>query len=316
MPLYTFSDVPITKLPQGTLVTTTAQGTVTAGPDSYYFLLGEISFLLSGSELLASGGSFITQAPVITGDTLPSGATSVSGTTPESDGTLIGLFVNESQVGTTVSVDHAWTVTFTPALEAGDLVAALALAPEVGAIGSEDSGNHEAIQTDTPVIDTPLADGATSVSGTSSEADGCVVTVYVDSVSRGNATVASGVWALTGIVDTLDTGEIVTATAFTGGKGPSEVADPVTVLALTAVPTITTPVADGDTHVAGTCNEANGTTVEVFVDNVSKGTTTVTSHAWDKTGLVALVAAQVVKARAVAVGKAPSAYSIPVTVTA
>ena len=87
-------------------------------------------------------------------------------------------------------------------------------------------------------------------------------------------------------------------------------------LVQSTAPTVTSPICAGATSVSGTSTELPvTTTIEVFKNSVSVGTTTVAvGGTWTKTGLAALVAGDVVKARATAVGKSASADSNVVTV--
>ena len=88
----------------------------------------------------------------------------------------------------------------------------------------------------------------------------------------------------------------------------------VTVNAITSAPVITSPIATGATSVSGTSSEIDGTTIDVLINAVSKGTTTVTTNAWTKTDLTALTDGQVVTANATATGKCVSPISNSVTV--
>src|SRR5262249_5619175 len=86
--------------------------------------------------------------------------------------------------------------------------------------------------------------------------------------------------------------------------------------ASSAAPMFNSPICAGATSVSGTSSEANGTTIEVFVNSVSAGTTTVSSNAWTKSGLSGLSAADAVTAKATTTGKCTSAASASVTVSA
>ncbi|MTI88653.1 MAG: hypothetical protein FH748_11870 [Balneolaceae bacterium] len=90
-------------------------------------------------------------------------------------------------------------------------------------------GGFGASVTDVPSIDIPLVDGDTEVSGTSIEADGTTITVYVGGSSVGTATVSSNTWTTT--VTALSAGDIVTASADATGKDASAQSDGITVLA-------------------------------------------------------------------------------------
>ena len=88
----------------------------------------------------------------------------------------------------------------------------------------------------------------------------------------------------------------------------------VTFQAVTTAPIVTTPILTGATSVSGTSTEDDGTTINVIVDAISKGTTTVASGSWTKTGLTALTAGQVVSATATATDRCESTASNSVTV--
>ncbi len=64
-----------------------------------------------------------------------------------------------------------------------------------------------------PGIDGPVADAATTVTGTSSEADGAIIELFRDGVSVGTTLVSSGTWSFTSISPALSIGEELTATA-------------------------------------------------------------------------------------------------------
>ncbi|WP_188619031.1 Ig-like domain-containing protein, partial [Christiangramia forsetii] len=53
-----------------------------------------------------------------------------------------------------------------------------------------------------------------------------------------------------------------------------------------ACPSITGPIAVGATSITGTSSEVDGTTIEVFRDEVSQGTTSVSSGSWTLSGLI------------------------------
>ncbi|MEI6853923.1 MAG: hypothetical protein WCL06_13845, partial [Bacteroidota bacterium] len=73
------------------------------------------------------------------------------------------------------------------------------------------------------------------MSGTSTEADGTVITVYKGGVSQGTTTVSSGVWTKSGL--TLANGNVITATAMASGYCVSSPSSPVSVNATPNAPT-------------------------------------------------------------------------------
>ncbi len=186
----------------------------------------------SFSDFILGISSPTTTAPVIT-TPIAAGATSVTGTSSEADGTVIQVYVNGSPLGSTTTVTtNAWTMSGMTALVAGDLVKATALA--TGKLLSVFS-NEVTVSavTTAPTVASPILAGATTVSGTSAEADGAVITVYVNGFPLGSTTtVTSNAWLLAGVT-ALNGGDLVTATALASGKLVSEVSDEVTVLGAT-----------------------------------------------------------------------------------
>ncbi|OFX53624.1 MAG: hypothetical protein A2046_14100 [Bacteroidetes bacterium GWA2_30_7] len=73
-----------------------------------------------------------------------------------------------------------------------------------------------------PSINSPILNGATSVSGTSTEIDGTTIKVYINGTPYGTTTsVSGGTWTLSGIAPTLATGNIIGASAQVIGEGES-----------------------------------------------------------------------------------------------
>ncbi|WP_316632483.1 hypothetical protein [uncultured Flavobacterium sp.] len=117
-----------------------------------------------------------------------------------------------------------------------------------------------------------ISTGASSVSGTSTEADGTVITVYKNGVSIGTASVSLGAWTLTGISPVLSTGQVITTTATASGKGQSIAnCNPVTVVSCALVTTV--PAAGDITKISGskgysvTVNRPIGTIVKCYNAN-------------------------------------------------
>lgn len=71
-----------------------------------------------------------------------------------------------------------------------------------------------------PSINSPISSGATSVSGSSSEASGTTIKVFADDVQIGTTTTSGTSWTLSGI-GPLTGGQVVYATATASGKGES-----------------------------------------------------------------------------------------------
>ncbi|MBU6158431.1 MAG: T9SS type A sorting domain-containing protein [Bacteroidetes bacterium] len=101
--------------------------------------------------------------------------------------------------------------------------------------------NCSAVASLRPTVSSPICNSATSVSGTSTEANGSVVTVFRSGSSIGTTTVSGGSWTLTGI--SLSTGNQITATVRASGKCISPASLSVTVVRPPTVATPATPSA-------------------------------------------------------------------------
>ena len=115
--------------------------------------------------------------------------------------------------------------------------------PTSGATVPTTTGNNIPARSTPPVVTGPLLRGATAVSGTSVEAAGTTLTVYVNGTAVGTTTVqAGGGWTLTGIT-ALVSGALVKATATATGKSESDFSNEVqvgpTLACATAAPSIT-----------------------------------------------------------------------------
>jgi hypothetical protein len=102
--------------------------------------------------------------------------------------------------------------------------------PTSGGTVPTTTGNNIPSRSMPPVVNSPILSGATSVSGTSAEVAGTVITVYVDGSALGTTTTvqANGTWTLTGITP-LVTGALVKATATATGKSMSDFSNEVQV---------------------------------------------------------------------------------------
>ncbi|MGF7140910.1 Ig-like domain-containing protein [Roseimarinus sediminis] len=81
-------------------------------------------------------------------------------------------------------------------------------------------GEEVLIRSECPTITGPISTGATSVSGSSNEANGTVIEVYLNDVSIGTTTVSGNAWSL-GSVGPFTSGDVLNATATAPGKGVS-----------------------------------------------------------------------------------------------
>ncbi len=238
------------------------------------------------------------------------GSTSVSGTITAANGTVITVYSGATSLGTTTVTSNAWTKTGLTALTAGESITATAQTS--GQCVSASSVAVIVATTAIPAVNSPICVGATSVSGTSTAANGTTITVYSGVTNLGTTTVSGGTWTKTGL-SALASGASITATAQTSGQCVSA-ASAAVVVATTATPTVTSPICVGATSVSGTVTAANGTVITVYSGATNLGTTTVTSNAWTKTGLAALASGASITATAQTTGSCVSTASTAVVV--
>ncbi len=149
-----------------------------------------------------------------------------------------------------------------------------AVATTLSSIGS--GGSFPAPRSAVPTVGGPIAAAATSVSGTSTEPDGTLITVFVNGASVGTTTVTGGLWTRAGL-GALASGVSVTATATATGKSVSLVSNAVVVgSTCTAPPTITCTDPKG-IEVTGPAGAPTGTTIRIY--NVSGLVNTGTTNA-------------------------------------
>ncbi|SIT73704.1 Por secretion system C-terminal sorting domain-containing protein [Pontibacter indicus] len=95
------------------------------------------------------------------------------------------------------------------------------------------AGEFPKIAATPPVVSSLIQANSTSISGTSAEAAGSLITVFRNGTSIGTTTVsANGTWTLSGLSSTmLQSGNIITATVTPSNKTVSALSAPVTVVA-------------------------------------------------------------------------------------
>ncbi|HLG03626.1 MAG TPA: hypothetical protein VI731_08530, partial [Bacteroidia bacterium] len=257
------------------------------------------------------------------------GATSVSGYSTHADGTLIKVFVNASQIGTTTVTSGSWTLSgISPALASGAIVTASATAP--GRSESFSTCNSTEIGT---ICTAPLANGL--VSGNSKAIcgapgtgiPGATVLVYYQNGTPFN----------TGLVSTVDPdGSFLwkcNVSTVNCNSGPNCISNGAYYITqtfgsecesdgvwicigsnpTTAAPVITSPVLETSNSVPGT-SVANAT-VQLWSGSTLLGITTSNGAGnWTVTP-VSLVSGDVLTALAILPGQCASPLSSPVTVT-
>lgn len=137
---------------------------------------------------------------------------------------------------------------------------------------------------DAPVVGTPICPGSTLVRGSSTEAEGTLITVFINGLPAGTTTVSSTQgWVKT--VPALSEADQVSATAQAVGECTSGELPSVTVWGQSDVPVITTPICAGATTISGTSTEPDGSTIIVYRTGLRMPNifTTVTANAWSIT---------------------------------
>ncbi|MFC5269720.1 T9SS type A sorting domain-containing protein [Adhaeribacter terreus] len=216
------------------------------------------------------GNSGNSTAPTLTTNPIKPATTSISGTgiagsriVVLADNMFIGAVnIPATPTGTAIS----WTLSGI-AVGAGKTIQVQQV--EAGKCASTFVSRMVTDPTTTPVVNGPIHSNSTSISGTSIEPAGTVITIYRNGTSIGTATVmASGTWTLTGVTGLAATNTI-TATALAANKTISATSNSVTVAAAPAA----TPAVPNVTLIGGVAYKEGGTTVNVTVPaNIPTGT--------------------------------------------
>jgi len=148
-----------------------------------------------------------------------------------------------------------------------------------------------------PTITAPIQNLATSVSGTSTEANGTVITLYKNGVATAfTTTVSSGTWTITGISPALSgtTPDLIGATAKASGKGESIYnCNVVTVKACGSVAPLGSGTTNNGKNVCGAAGTGiSGATISVYLNGslvtpggVNSGVQSNGSFLWGCTGV-------------------------------
>jgi large repetitive protein len=300
----------VTVYVNGTPYTTTVQagGTYTvtvpalAGGDQVY-----ATVTAGGQTSSPSATATVQFAPPVVSSPILAGASSISGTSTSPVGTTITVYNNGSPIGTTtVQAGGTWTLTGVSGLVGGEPITATA-----GTGAAESTVSNTVVVTPAaPTITTPLVEGATSVSGTSTAPVGSTITVYVNGTPYTTTVQAGGTYTVT--VPALAGGDQVYATVTAGGQtsGPSA-----TATVQFAPPVVSSPILAGASSISGTSAAAVGTTITVYNNGSPIGTTTVQAGGtWTLTGVSGLVGGESITATA-GTGSAESTVSNTVVVT-
>lgn len=219
-----------------------------------------------------------TALPVITQTAIYPGSSTISGTAAASS--TVRLLVNGFIVATTTATAGGAYSFSNPVLQTGDIVTVNA--QSAGQCVSTAATLTVTCFTSSPVITTDaqgfLTTGSTTVSGTSTEANGTTIRLYQSpSTLLGTTTVTNKAWSLT--VTALTGAQSFYATAQNGSCSISaNSASASTRSATTICPTITgTPYADGAASVSGTLPSSFTGTVYLYQDGAQIGSVAVTA---------------------------------------
>lgn len=255
--------------------------------DGTYGLTAQETSKCESGLVFACLNTTAASTPTITQTNLYTSSTTVSGNVASGSGATVRLYIN-GKLKTTATADGSGNYSFTSlVLSVGDVVNVFAQtsASCVSAVAAR----TVACFTTPPVITTDnngnLSAGSTTITGTSGEPVGTVVTVLENSISIGSTTVQSGgTWSLT---YTPIATRNYTATQQNGTCAASTASTAATALAATIVcPTITGTYRADTTSVNGTLPSSFSGTIRLYLDGTNIGSTTVSNATtWAITGL-------------------------------
>ena len=177
-----------------------ALSTVSGDADYFY------DFFIQYSDLQLSSGS---QPVGITAVTVTSAGSGISGTISDFNG------INDQQYGgDPINIMNVLMTTFPPL--------------PLSVLTEDFNPDTWTTKTTKPTVNEGVVASSTSISGTSLEANGTVITVYKNGVSIGTTTVTGNSWTLNG-VSGLVSGDLITAKALASNKTLSDISNTVIV---------------------------------------------------------------------------------------
>jgi len=177
-----------------------ALSTVSGDADYFY------DFFIQYSDLQLASGS---QPVGITAVTVTSAGSGISGTISDFNG------INDQQYGgDPINIMNVLMTTFPPL--------------PLSVLTEDFNPDSWTTKTTKPTVNQGIVASNTSISGTSLEANGTVITVYKNGVSIGTTTVSGNAWTLTG-VSGLVAGDSITAKALASNKTLSDISNTVVV---------------------------------------------------------------------------------------
>jgi hypothetical protein len=254
--------------------------------------------------------------PVVTGPIL-AGASSISGTSGAADGTVITIYEDGAPIGTATVASGAWTLSGVSGLIGGESITAVAAAGTAAQSAVSNTVVVTALPSVPPIVSSSLlAGGSQTILGSSVEAPGSVIAVFVGGVLVGTTTVGlDGSWSFGPTA--LSAGQVVSATVQAAGKSVSTLSNQVVVSAnsgaVTPPPVVSFPIPALATSVSGT--SVPNAAVDIYADGFYLGTVTADgSGAWTLPGVPPLVDGTIVSATATLAGSGTSDWSAPVIV--
>ncbi|MFN5734999.1 MAG: tandem-95 repeat protein, partial [Flavobacteriales bacterium] len=231
-----------------------------------------------------------TQIPTVTTSPILDNLSSISGTVPAPDnvaGVSINVYVNGFiQAIATSGAGGAWTAT---GLNLNPCDTIRVQGSGSGKCFSALSSNYlvSGGTTATPTVTGNYCTSGTisSVTGVSSEANGTLITLFLNGVSSGTTTLSNGAFTFTGL--SINSGTSIYVRAQAACKSQSSNSNTVTVTSLSSsagLSLTTNPVLEGASTLSGT--GTNGNTVQVLIDGYPVGNSvTVTGGVWTVSGI-------------------------------
>jgi hypothetical protein len=285
-------------------------------PDGTYYISAQIDGNCESAKTVTAciNTPGTTTTPVISTNPITPATTTITGTA--TSGATVYLYKDGYYVTSTTATGGNYTFN-SQTFSLGQVVSVYAISGTNCISGAATRTVNT--KTATPTVNGPILNGATTVSGISSEAAGTKIYIYRNGTLIDSTTVnAYGNWTKTGLA-ALTSGQNIKATAIATGKTISDDSNIVTVLGISTAPVITGSYSEAGTSVTGTSGMANGTVIKVYIDGGLLGETTVSGGTWTLSGLSAtnydLYAGGTLTATATGSGLGESTSSAGVTVS-
>lgn len=265
------------------------------GTDVYYFRFEEPGKCISPYYLSCDYSTGVSAAPVITSTSLNILSTTVSGTGTTANSKIF-IYADNAIIATATSgavSPYLWSanvsnISLCQVITAQQMVAGQCVSPSSNAVIVSRMALKPTISNSGCSVSSPVS----SVSGTSSEADNTVITLYTPNssgTSLGTTTVSSGVWTKSGL--SLTSGTTIVAKVTSGPcLTESPESAPITISTQTNInsfPITFNSVIEKQSSVSGTISGITASvTLNLYVDKSYIGTTTINSNGnWSVSGI-------------------------------